>query len=645
MKQFFKLKKQAFIVAVLSIAIFSFATSATAQVPTTPIGQSLGVEVIQTFDSQVIVKKDGSLEITEKIAYDLGPGQKRGMIRFIPTKYKWDGDRPKGSVEGAKYERVTPIEVISVTRDGREEKVQESTEGVNKVLKIGDENVFISGLHEYEIVYTLKNFVNEFKDHDEINLNITGNSNSVTINKATATISFEGADASTKLESLCFAGPTGSKFPCSENTNNQDGSISFVAENVFPNSGLTAVVGIEKGVLDPAPPVLNETWTFASAFRITTATVSGFLAILFVGLGLIALLLYKKARDKRYVGSAIDAAMGNVSGDEMPKPIFDNPANPVEFIPPDKIRPGQIGVLVDETVDDVDLTATIIDLAVRGYIHIGEKEVETKKFFGGTEMVKQYWIAKKKEHLIGDGLLEYEVALLKALFDKKDSYFLSEMSEDQAPLFQKAKDAMYTEMKNSKWYLIPPNKTRETWKGLGLGALLFISIPLLVASAIFTHFAFTISALPILSIVLLSFYKKMPSRTAKGSAMVGRVAGFRQIFDVGEGERQAFAEKANLFLEYLPYAIVFGCADKWAEVFGSLGLTEEQLGISNFYSGSSGFSPHMFSYAIGQFSTSTIGSISMAQSQYSSSMSSGSSGFSGGGFSGGGGGGGGSSSW
>ena len=35
----------------------------------------------------------------------------------------------------------------------------------------------------------------------------------------------------------------------------------------------------------------------------------------------------------------------------------------VEFAPPDKLRPGQIGLLLDERADTLDITATIIDLA------------------------------------------------------------------------------------------------------------------------------------------------------------------------------------------------------------------------------------------------------------------------------------------
>ncbi len=59
----------------------------------------------------------------------------------------------------------------------------------------------------------------------------------------------------------------------------------------------------------------------------------------------------------------------------------------------------------------------------------------------------------------------------------------------------------------------------------------------------------------------------MPRRTAKGYAVLRHVDGFRRFIDESEKERAQFAEKKNLFSEYLPYAIVFGATEKWAHAF------------------------------------------------------------------------------
>ena len=44
----------------------------------------------------------------------------------------------------------------------------------------------------------------------------------------------------------------------------------------------------------------------------------------------------------------------------------------MQFTPPAGLRPGQIGTLIDEVANPVDVTATIIDLAVRGFLRIEE---------------------------------------------------------------------------------------------------------------------------------------------------------------------------------------------------------------------------------------------------------------------------------
>lgn len=123
--------------------------------------------------------------------------------------------------------------------------------------------------------------------------------------------------------------------------------------------------------------------------------------------------------------------------------------------------------------------------------------------------------------------------------------------------------------------------------------------------------------------------------------MVRRVFGFRRFIAESEAERARFAERANLFSEYLPYAVVFGVADKWAKAFEGLEVATADA-TSRWYLSSEPFTMARFSSALDSFAMNTAGTISAA----APSASSGSSGFSsGGGSSGGGFGGGGTSSW
>jgi uncharacterized membrane protein len=126
----------------------------------------------------------------------------------------------------------------------------------------------------------------------------------------------------------------------------------------------------------------------------------------------------------------------------------------------------------------------------------------------------------------------------------------------------------------------------------------------------------------------------MPAKTAAGAELLRRALGFRMYMEVAEKDRAAFAERENIFSAYLPYAIVFGCVDKWARAFAGID-TARQTGA--WYVGTSPFNALQLSSSLQGFS-SDLGSAIAA-----TAGSSGGSGFSGG--AGGGGGGGGGGSW
>jgi uncharacterized membrane protein len=129
----------------------------------------------------------------------------------------------------------------------------------------------------------------------------------------------------------------------------------------------------------------------------------------------------------------------------------------------------------------------------------------------------------------------------------------------------------------------------------------------------------------------------MPKRTAKGYAVLRHAEGFKRFIDESEKRRAEFAEKKNLFSEYLPYAVVFGATKKWAHAFAGLG--DEPPDTSSWYVSQHALDYALFSSAIDGFAVTTAGTLTSAPA------STGASGFSGGGFSGGGGGGGGGGSW
>ena len=94
---------------------------------------------------------------------------------------------------------------------------------------------------------------------------------------------------------------------------------------------------------------------------------------------------------------------------------------PVEFVPPDGVLPGQVGTLVDEHANLVDVTATIVDLAVRGWLTITDLGADNDYELTATQVA-------------GKGtLLPYETELMNALFGSRPDVKLSDLKYNSAP--------------------------------------------------------------------------------------------------------------------------------------------------------------------------------------------------------------------
>ena len=569
-----------------------------------------GAERIRSYDSSITVRPDGSFAVQEKIDYDFGSTWHHGIDRIIPTSFAYDDV----------YDRVTPIDVTSVTAsNGPSADYEVSDYGGGQVrIRIGDPDVTISGDHLYTIDYTIEGAINGFADHDELYWNAVGSEWDVPVLHATA----EVAVPSSVTGAVCFAGAEGSRTGCTKVTT-AGTSVRFAQNGLYANEGLTTVVGFEKGAIPEPAPILRERWNFQRAFAVTPGTVVGGGGILVLLLTAFGLLLWRNGRDRRFVGGAVAQAYGNESGAEQAVPLGQGGTMPVEFEPPEGIRPGQVGTLIDEAANPLDVSATIVDLAVRGLLKI--EEIPKEGLFG-----KADWTFTRLSG--SEGLLVYEQTLLDGLFESGDVVKLSELKTKFAAQLTKVQDALYDDAAARKWFAGRPDKVRGRWHGAGWG-LFALGVGLVWVAARWTHLGLIALAIPIAGLVFAFGARWMPRRAPAGTAMVGRVLGFKRFIESPTQEGIAkLNERENVFSEFLPYAIVFGIADKWAKVAQQLGLPSA---ANDWY-----VSPHPFvfadfSHAMDSFAVTASGTVAATPA---SSGSSGGGGFSGGGFGGGGGG-------
>jgi uncharacterized membrane protein len=603
-------------IATIAAVLIALGVAATAFVGlAAPAGAQTSGERITDYRVGMQLQRDGILLMNEQITYDFGRTAHHGIFRDLVEREAYD--RTSEKIKG-RWERVYRIHNVEVTADGHSTPVKTSHNGNYLRVRIGDPNATVTGIHRYTITYSIQDAARTFPDHQELNWDAIGNQWPVPIVDAAVTLSAPA----TITNAACFTGPQGSALACSQ-ARPLASTAQFAQSGIGAGEGLTIVVGLPPHSIVPDPqPILERQRTLADAFAIRANTVIPAIIVALLAIGAVLRLAWRRGRDRRFSGSATDAAFGNESGEEEPVGLRSD-EGPVEFVPPDGVLPGQVGTLVDEHANLVDVTATIVDLAVRGWLTISDLDD------------KDYELTATQ--VAGKGtLLPYETELMNALFGNGPTVKLSDLKYKFRAELSVIQGAMYDDVVTQGWYRIRPDRTRQIWTALAIGALV-VAIGVTVLVGLVSSFALVALGLVLGALTLLAVASRMPSRTGKGRAMFSRVRGFRRLFDEGDqGLREKFAEDHGIFSKYLPYAIVFGCTEKWARVFSQLDAEQLETG---WYHGNAPFNALLLASSINHFGTVATGTL------YASQPSSSSSGGFGGGFSGGGGGGGGGGSW
>jgi uncharacterized protein (TIGR04222 family) len=580
---------------------------------------------IRSFDASYAVNPDGTVGTVEDILVDFGFLQRHGIFRDIPVEYAYDD-------ENNRLIRLTGITVD----DGQTAHPFEVTEeGPNIRIRIGDPDVLVTGQQRYRISYTINGGLNPFADHDEFYWNVTGNEWPVPIERSSARLSVPEPGIQ---DAACYQGLFGSAFPCEGLTFD---AASVRADNgpLGPGAGITLVTGLEKGLVPVPPPELVDAETSPAEAVDDFLGLHPWTIVVAVLLGIAGIFAVLRqwwisGRDRWYGDLA--HAGGTPTGRR--KPLFAHETIVTQFTPPDvdgatpgrRLLPAEIGLLVDERADTLDVTATIVDLAVRKYLVISETES------GGILGVfkKKDYVLERLEPPAGS-LAPYEQKLLDSLFEDGSPVKLSDLKNEFYDDLKRVKDKLISGVtRDLKLFPRSPEKTRRMYRVVGFvvaGAGVILTVLLGTIGA-------GIIGIPIViaGVLMLLLAPSMPRRTPEGRELYRLSLGFRTYIERAETERQAFAERANLFEEYLPYAIVFECVDKWAKAFEGLGDEAPQ---PSWYRGTHPFVATHFASSVGDFSE------SISSVMASTPGGKGGSGFGGGGFSGGGGGGGGGGSW
>lgn len=226
-----------------------------------------------------------------------------------------------------------------------------------------------------------------------------------------------------------------------------------------------------------------------------------------------------------------------------------------EFQVTDGIRPGQVGTLVDETVDPVDITATLLDLAVRGHLLIRELPHRSAYARADWEFTRR---ASEAD------LRPYERTLLDAVAPEGGGVRCSGLGACVADVLPEVRSQLYDDVVERGWFSRRPDAVRSVMTRAGW-ALLAVSVLVALALIAFTTFGVAGLVLVALAGGFGLMAQDAPTRTPAGAGVLAGLGLLRgNLATQPVAEMPPGREVAELS-EVLPFAVVLGGADRWLD--------------------------------------------------------------------------------
>ncbi len=556
---------------------------------------------IARFDTRMSVAQDGVVTVTERLDV-VFVGAYHGIYRDIPIGYPG----PHGS------DYIMRIKVTGVT-DGADNELKYESKMQNGNRPFRHLKIYIpdavDATRTVQIHYTVTNAVRWFdvpdelyitdhdgpvpiEDHDELYWNVTGNDWPVPIESASAAIAFP-PNAAGNLSAQAFTGLYGSRNKTLAWVNGNTVSVS-TNNPLSMGEGLTADVYITKGVL--TPPKLARVIPFLRSNIIVVIVLGPLLAFI-----VMFFFWWTKGRD--------------------PKP--DISVAPM-YEPPTGMTPAEVGSLMNDAVEPRDITSTLVDLAVKGYLKIEEKEAKTLLFSH-----RDYLFHLLKPASEWASLEEHERVMLDQMFvGGEPEVYLSDLKNQFYVAIPKMERNILAELKDKGMYSVDPGQA-----GLYVTVgVLFAFVPSVVALVLAATqslelLLLVLTAGLIAGIIIKLFALIMPAKSHKGVDTKVEILGFQEFVNRLDADRLK-RMPPDTFEKFLPYAMALGIENRWAKAFQ--GIVQNP---PNWYVGPTpymAFNPSFFAGTMHAMATDAHQALGAAPR--------GSGGFSGGGSGGGGGG-------
>ena len=590
----------------------------------TPTKAYAADDQIDSFAIDYDMQPSGVLKVKETIVWRFGSNSGRHGIQRDLVIREPDPNSDQDFVYGISNIKVTsPDDYVATQFSSKTTESQGGREAELNV-RIGDPNRTISApTATYVISYDVTGAMRSFSGYDEFFWDGPGFGNPLIKDlKITTTVPGGVQDAT------CYYGPPRSTTPCETQDFTKGGKATFGQTNVAPGASVSIGVKITPGlVTDNKPHMEPNGAKLSPAERVGAFALAGVSLLSAILSPIVGMLWWRKnGRDQRYAG--LPPGTVPLAGQEAE--VVPNDPDipiPVAFSPP-RIPVAEAGLLIDGQVDTRETAATIIGLAVRGAL--------TVQSYGKDDF--QVTLVDPNR-----ATAPHEMVLLTSLFDGQPAGTVKDLSVpgSMAEAHESMRDSVRNQVTSRGWFRKVPSAAATSSFGFGL-----------IVIAIFASFAvgfwlllLCIPLLPILiTFAVIRTKLKRGQRTAEGRAVCDQVEGFRTYLATAEADQLKFEEGEDIFSKYLPWAIIFELADRWAKICGDLVAMGRLPNQTPYW--------YVGNYQMTAFNTSFLtSSLTSAATPVASSSGAGGTGFGGGsafgggGFSGGGGGGGGSGSW
>ena len=568
-------------------------------------------ERIIDLHSDIEIKSDGNLIVTEYLTiYCAGIDIRRGIVRNIPEQ----------RVDTAGVKRRTPINVLSLTRNGESSGYHKERLGRDLLIYTGSSDVMIEkGIHQYKLVYETQGKIGHgmrgqilfFDNFAELSWNILGGDCVYAIEHASATLHLP--DSTEAIHWSCYTGATGSTEQACDCEVSKT-ALMFRASRVLqPGEGFTISVAFPQNIV---PPPTDAEMSAEQNWNWIIAIIHLFVILPFMTF---AWLIAGRGARKRIV---------------IP-----------QFSPPNGWSAEQVTYLFKCKYTARAFTAALLQMAVRRAIGIECRQ--------NSKGIKEYYLTDKATsikdlELNNDQRMIYEKLLGGISSSKNKSIALSTSSKHMLSITAK-------NLENAITKIFPVDSLYKVKLGYTKAAL-YINIAFLISYLIIYNYDngdyISLPITPIILILIqLRFAASMVAQTEFGSQVKADLAGLKMYLSTAEKHRlnnlTPPEQTPAHFEEMLPYAFALGVENKWCEKFHD--VLKKYNYSPDWYNTNNLDTDKIADIISHEFTKSLVHSVSVSStykepSSYSSSSSS-SSGSSGSGYSGSGGGGGGVRGW